>query len=59
VRGGCFTTAEEGERGAAWGNKNEELHGQQWRKCSPEKKPLPEPRRKTLIMEEPSVGSTN
>jgi hypothetical protein len=39
-------------------NKNEELHGQQYRKGSPEKKPSPETMTNSPIEDEPSVGST-
>jgi hypothetical protein len=58
-----------GGGGGKWGGRgrccindkqrNEELHGQQWRESSPEKKTSLDPRRKTSISGEPTVGSTN
>jgi hypothetical protein len=39
--------------------ETKKLHGQQWRKGSPEKKTSSEPRRQTLIGDETSVESMN
>jgi hypothetical protein len=39
--------------------RNEELHGQQWRESSPEKKTSPEPGRKSPIGDKQTTGSTN
>jgi hypothetical protein len=61
----CGAGKEGGARGGGGGRccvnenqRNEELHGQQWRESSP-KKTSPEPGRKSPIGDKPTAGSTN
>jgi hypothetical protein len=58
--GGIHRRGERGGRGKREElrreDKNKELHGQQWRMGAPEKTTSPEPREKSPIGDEPSVG---
>jgi hypothetical protein len=48
-----------GRRSANWNRRSEELHAQLLWESSPEKKTSPEPRRKTPIDHESSIGLMN